>query len=434
MAETISKAKTGLAKYCLPLQNAQDLDPLMERIGDARYVLLGEASHGTHEYYTWRAEISRRLIQEKGFSFIAVEGDWPDCFEINRWVKGYPDTAEQITDVLTQFDRWPTWMWANWEIAALAEWMRKHNQGLSKDKRIGFYGLDVYSMWDSMKIIVDYLEKEDPEAAAYAKRAIDCFEPYGEEESYATALSMMKSSCREAVLQLLLEVRQNAAQYDHAPEAGLNAEINALVAANGEKYYRAMSAFGENSWNVRDRHMVEALNTIMNYHGPDAKVIVWEHNTHIGDARATDMAESGDINVGQLVREQHKPEEVVLVGFGSYEGSVIAGRMWDAPMEEMRVPPAIEKSVEEVLHSASPENKLLIFDQEPAIKEFFRGWMGHRAIGVVYRPDRERGNYVPTRLSARYDAFLYLDKTKALHPLHMKTTGHKTPETFPFGM
>ncbi|ALJ00908.1 erythromycin esterase family protein [Rufibacter tibetensis] len=434
MTDFTSKARTGLAKLCLPLQNSQDLDPLLERIGDAKYVLLGEASHGTHEYYTWRAEISRRLIQEKGFSFIAVEGDWPDCFEINRWVKNYPDTAESITDVLTQFDRWPTWMWANWEIAALAEWMRKYNNAVPKSQRVGFYGLDVYSMWDSMKIIVDYLEKEDPEAAAYAKRAINCFEPYGEEESYGIGLSRMKSSCREAVLQLLLEVRQKAAHYNHAPEAGLNAEINALVAANGEKYYRSMSAFGDNSWNVRDRHMVEALNTIMNYHGPEAKVIVWEHNTHIGDARATDMADEGMLNVGQLVRDQHKPEEVVLVGFGSYEGTVIAGRMWDAPMQEMPVPPAIEKSVEEVLHSASQESKLLIFDQQPALREYFRGWMGHRAIGVVYRPERERGNYVPTKLSARYDAFLYLDKTRALHPIHLKPAGQKTPETFPFGM
>ncbi|WP_210464913.1 erythromycin esterase family protein [Rufibacter roseolus] len=434
MAETTVKNRTGLANYCLPLQNAQDLNPLLERIGDARYVLLGEATHGTHEYYTWRAEITRRLVQEKGFSFIAVEGDWPDCFEINRWIKGYPDTPESIEGVLRQFNRWPTWMWANWEVAALARWLRSHNDKLVPDQKIGFYGLDVYSMWDSMKIIVDYLEKEDPQAAAYARRAIDCFEPYGEEESYATALSSMKPSCREAVLQLLLEVRQKAGQYNHAPEAGLNAEINALVAANGEKYYRAMSAFGDNSWNVRDRHMVEALNTLMNYHGTEAKVIVWEHNTHIGDARATDMVDDGEINVGQLVREQHKPEEVVLVGFGSYEGSVIAGRRWDGPMQEMPVPPAMEKSVEKILREASAENKLLIFDQQPALKEYFRGWMGHRAIGVVYHPERDRGNYVPTKLSARYDAFLYIDKTKAVHPLHLEPKGHQLPETFPFGM
>ena len=335
---------------------------------------------------------------------------------------------------MNTFERWPTWMWANWEIAALTQWLRDYNGQLAPEKKVGFYGLDVYSLWDSMKIIVDYLEKEDPEAAAYAKRAIDCFEPYGEEEMYAARLSNMKKSCREEVLRLLLEVRQNSSQYNHYPEAGLNAEVNALVAANGEKYYRAMSAFGGNSWNVRDQHMVETLNTLMNYHGPDAKVIVWEHNTHIGDARATDMAADGDINVGQLVREQHQPEEVVLVGFGSYEGTVIAGRGWDAPMQQMLVPPAIQNSVEDLLHAVSPENKLLILDQNPKLKEFFKSWLGHRAIGVVYNPARERGNYVPTKLTERYDAFLYLDKTTALHPLHIKPKGHLTPETFPFGL
>ncbi|GAB3528559.1 hypothetical protein GCM10027443_06640 [Pontibacter brevis] len=434
MAGISSELTIDLAKEYHSLQHAADLDPLMERIGDAKYVLLGEASHGTHEYYTWRAAISRRLIQEKGFSCIAVEGDWPDCFEINRWVKGYPGAPETIKDVLNKFDRWPTWMWANWEIAALAEWMRNHNSNLAPDKKIGFYGLDVYSLWDSMEIIVDYLEKEDPEAAEYAKKAIDCFEPYGEEDAYASALSLLKQSCKDEVLKLLQAVRQRAPQYDGEPEASLNAEINALVAANGEKYYRTMASFGGNSWNVRDLHMVETLNSIMKYHGPDAKVIVWEHNTHIGDARATSMADGGLLNVGQLVREQHHPEEVVLVGFGSYEGSVIAGSMWGAPMQEMPVPPAIQHSVEEMLHAMSPENKLLIFDQSPALQEHFRGWLGHRAIGVVYNPERERGNYVPTKLTSRYDAFLYIDKTQALHPLRLKPKGDLTPETYPFGM
>jgi erythromycin esterase-like protein len=312
--------------------------------------------------------------------------------------------------------------------------MRKYNHAQAPEKKIGFYGLDIYSLWDSMKIMVDYLEKQDPAAAAYAKKAIDCFEPYGEEDAYASGLRAMQKSCREEVLRLLLAVRQNAARYDHEPEAGLNAEINALVAANGEKYYRAMSAFGGNAWNVRDRHMVETLNTLMNYHGSGAKVIVWEHNTHIGDARYTDMADDGDVNVGQLVREEHRPEEVVLAGFGSYEGTVIAGKGWGAPMQEMQMPPAARNSVEERLHTISPENKLLIFEEQPALKEYFKDWLGHRAIGVVYNPASDKGNYVPTKLASRYDAFLYLDKTRALHPLRLKPDSHLTPETFPFGI
>lgn len=416
------------------LEHADDLDPLMERVGDARYVLLGEASHGTHEYYTWRSEITKRLIKEKGFKFIAVEGDWPDCFNINRWIKGYTGAGDSIEDVLHQFDRWPTWMWANWEIAALAKWLRSYNNKLIPGDKIGFYGLDVYSLWESMELIVEYLEKEDPEAAEYAKKAIDCFEPYGEEETYAAALSMMKPSCKEAVVKLLQEVRQKAPHYDHDPEARLNAEINALVAVNGEKYYRTMASFGGNSWNVRDLHMVETLNSLMDFHGQNAKVIVWEHNTHIGDARATSMADRGMLNVGQLVREQHAPEDVVLVGFGSYQGSVIAGRSWGATMQEMEVPKAKQNSVEEILHTASPENKLLIFDHKPGLKEHFRGWLGHRAIGVVYNPEAERGNYVSSRFTERYDAFLYIDKTRALHPLRMKPNGHLAPDTFPFGL
>lgn len=416
------------------LTNSGDLDPLMERIGDAKYVLLGEATHGTHEFYTWRAEISKRLISEKGFSFIAVEGDWPDCYKINRWIKGYPESGETSLDVLHQFRRWPTWMWANWEISALADWMRKYNKDLSAEKKVGFYGLDVYSLWESMEIIVDYLEKEDPETAEYARRAINCFEPYEEEDSYSSVLNTLEPTCKEEVVKLLREVRQKAHQYNGDREAGLNAEMNALVTANAEKYYRAMASFGETSWNVRDLHMVETLNSLMNFHGPDAKVIIWEHNTHIGDARATDMADDGLFNVGQLVREQHRKEEVVLVGLGSYEGSVIAGKNWGGAMQKMRVPPAVEHSVEEILHRGSPENKLLIFNEKQSLKEAFSGWLGHRAIGVVYNPERERGNYVPTKLSSRYDAFLYIDKTSALHPLKLKPDEGLTPETFPFGI
>ena len=397
-------------------------------------MLLGEASHGTHEYYTWRAKITRRLIEEKGFSFVAVEGDWPDAYQINRWIKGYPDAGDRITDVLRQFRRWPTWMWANWEIAALGEWMRGHNDGLSPDKKVGFYGLDVYSLWESMEIIVEYLEKEDPEAAAYAKRAVDCFEPYGDDGSYAAALGALGKNCKDEVVDLLREVRERSPQYQDEREAGLNAEMNALVTRNAERYYRTMATFGGESWNVRDRHMVETLDALMDFHGPEAKVVVWEHNTHIGDARYTDMANQGLFNVGQLVRQQHQDEGVVLVGFGSYRGSVIAGRMWGAEMEAMEVPPARADSVEGLLHEASPDDKLLIFDGQNELRERFDDWLPHRAIGVVYRPDSERGNFVPTRLASRYDAFLYLEETSALHPMHLEPDGQLIPETFPFGI
>ncbi len=423
-----------LEKYYHPLNDSEDLDPLLENIGNSKYVLLGEASHGTHEYYTWRAKISKRLIEEKGFSFIAVEGDWPDCYKINKWIKNYPDSEEDIQDVLKEFHRWPTWMWANWEIAAFAKWLKQHNRTREESNKVGFYGLDVYSLWDSMEIIVDYLEKEDPDTAKLAKNAFQCFEPYKARDSYASVFKSAKEGCKDEVIKLLKEVRQNAHKYDTEKEADLNAEINALVMANAEKYYEAMAGFGDDSWNVRDRHMVETLNTLMDYHDDNAKVIVWEHNTHIGDARATGMASSGLLNVGQLVREQHEKDGVVLAGFGSYKGSVMAGSSWGAPMKEMRMPEGIENSLESLLHQAKPKDKLIIFNQNKELAETFSEKIGHRAIGVVYDPGWERGNYVPSKVSERYDAFLFLDETKALHPLKLKPNGELTPETYPFGI
>ncbi|MFN3405657.1 MAG: erythromycin esterase family protein [Cytophagaceae bacterium] len=417
-----------------PLESSKDLDILLEEIGNSRYVLLGEATHGTHEFYTWRTAISKRLIEEKGFNLIAVEGDWPDCYKINRWIKGYKDSGITITEVLQSFKRWPTWMWANYEVAALSEWLREYNSNGAHNNKIGFYGLDVYSLWESMEILVEYLEKEDPKTASYSKEAFRCFEPYREEDSYANAIGELDEGCRKEVLDLLLEVRKNAKHYNGDKEAGLNAEMNALVIKNAEKYYTAMMSFSESSWNVRDQHMVETLDHIMKFHGSDAKVIVWEHNTHIGDARATDMHRSGLLNVGQLVRERHGKDGVYIVGFGTYKGTVIAGSGWGAPMKKMKVPNAKENSVEDILHNSLPENKLLIFGRNNSLNNRFESWLGHRAIGVVYHPEMDKRNYVSTKLSERYDAFIFIDETSALHPLHIVPDAHLIPETYPFNV
>jgi erythromycin esterase-like protein len=415
-----------------PLKQSADLDPLMDRIGNATCVLLGEASHGTHEYYTWRAAITKRLIQEKGFRFIAVEGDWPDCYRVNRYIKGYEQQDAEAHEVLKDFNRWPTWMWANWEIASLVSWLKDYNKRLQPDKKVGFYGLDMYSLWESMDEMVSYLEKTDPLAARMARQAVECFQPYGrDEQRYARAQFTLDDSCREPLIKLLSEIRKKAPAYDHDPEAALNTSQNAIVALNAEEYYSSMTGFNDNSWNLRDTHMMETLNRLLEFHGPDTKAIVWEHNTHIGDARYTDMKKSGMINVGQLAREQLGEDQVVLVGFGSYQGTVIAGDHWGAKMEVMPVPSAKSGSVEELLHSESPENKLIIFDENNTRK--FREVMPHRAIGVVYNSQHERyGNYVPTVLSSRYDAFLYIDRTRALHPLHLQADPRQVPETCPF--
>jgi erythromycin esterase len=414
------------------LNTSRDLDALLEDIGDRGVVMLGEASHGTHEFYTWRMAISQRLIQEKGFSFIAVEGDWPDCYRINRYVKGYKDAGDNIVEVLKGFDRWPTWMWANWEIAALAEWLRDYNKDLPANKKVGFYGLDVYSLWDSMREMIIYLEKEDPSTAQSVRKAYQCFEPYQENEHLYARYSLTEHSCRDQVLSLLKEIRSKAQHLDGDREAGFNTEQNALIAVNAEKYYSSMMSFDNESWNVRDRHMMETLDRLIQFHGTGAKGVIWEHNTHIGDARATSMKRSGMINIGQLAREQYGTDRVYLVGFATYQGSVIAGEEWGSVMEEMEVPEARVGSIEEVLHKESSQDRYLLFNTEIPEK-LYETEIRHRAIGVVYDPEREKyGNYVPSVISQRYDAFIFLDQTRALHPLHMKPHNEKVPETYPF--
>jgi erythromycin esterase len=429
----------GLKRIARPLQLVSDLDPLLDAVGDARFVLLGEASHGTSEFYTWRARISKRLIEERGFSFIAVEGDWPDCYRVNRYAKHMADSGDKAQDVLHAFERWPTWMWANREVIDLIEWLHDHNRRIASEGQVGFYGLDVYSLWDSMRAVMEYLERIDPKLAAAARRAYNCFEPYAEDvQEYARATALVPTSCEAEAVGVLRELRVNAPQFrEDGREGYFNAEQNALVAKNAELYYRTMVRGGPASWNVRDHHMVETLERLMQHHGPHAKAIVWEHNTHIGDARFTDMARAGMVNVGQLVRQAHERDGVMLVGFGTHRGTVIAADEWGAPMERMRVPPARADSFEEAMFNAAVGDSLLLFNGRddggvPGLEEP----LGHRAIGVVYDPNAERcGNYVPTIMPRRYDAFLYIDETRAVDPLHMPVhVDGEPPETYPSGV
>jgi erythromycin esterase-like protein len=429
----------GVRRIARPLATADDLDPLIERIGDARYVLLGEASHGTSEFYTWRTEISRRLVREKGFTLIAVEGDWPDCYRVNRYVRGFPDSGESAEAVLHAFERWPTWMWANREVVDLVSWLRRHNDREHPERRVGFYGLDVYSLWDSMRAVVEYLERIDPELAHGARRAYSCFDPYYDDaQDYARATALVPTSCEPEAVAVLRELRARAPEYrEDGREAYFNAEQNALVARNAELYYRTMVRGGPSSWNVRDTHMVETLERLMKHHEPHAKAIVWEHNTHVGDARYTDMARHGMVNVGQLVRDRHDDEGVVIVGFGTHRGTVIAGEEWGEPMERMRVPAAREGSWEDACHRADPGDKLFLFtDDADGGAAGLEGPLDHRAIGVVYDPRNERwGNYVPTVIPRRYDGFLYVDESHAVDPLRMPVrVDGEIAETFPSGM
>jgi erythromycin esterase-like protein len=415
------------------LADEADLDPLLERIGDARIVAIGEASHGTSEYYAWRAAITRRLIGERGFRFVAVEGDWPDCYRVNRSVRLRPGADEDPRTALDAFARWPTWMWANDDVVEFCRWLRAFNATRPEDRRAGFYGIDVYSLWDSMHGLVEWLREHEPQHVETAVQALQCFEPFGEDGAeYAFAGQLAPTSCERAAVDLLKSLCEQRGRQEadgpppaQDPESRFSAEQNAAVVVDAERYYRTMVRGSAESWNVRDVHMVDTLDRLLAHAGD--KAVVWEHNTHIGDARATDMADAGMTNVGQLLRERHGADDVVLVGFGSYRGGVIAGDRWGAQMTRMPVPPARPGSLEALLHEALGEDALFVVPRGDR-----PGWLDrrldHRAIGVVFRPEREKwGNYVPTVVGERYDAFLYLDDTAPLQPLHLERADEHVP-------
>ncbi len=416
----------------IPLGDPALVSAFFDRVGDARIVMFGESTHGTSEFYRWREYMSRRLIAEKGFSFVAVEGDWPDCYHVNRFAKDYPDAGASARNVLNDFARWPTWMWANEEVVRFISWLREYNAPRPLDTKAGFYGLDVYSLWDSLHELQGWLSEHAPKALPAARHAFRCFEPYGEDaQRYARSTMLVPEGCENAVIDLLVATRQAVRGTADHHEATFDAEQNARIAANAEAYYRAMVRGGPDSWNVRDRHMMETLARLLEFHGPDAKAIVWAHNTHVGDARATDMAQGGMVNIGQLARERF-PDQVVLVGMGTWRGSVIAASEWGDQMRRMEVPRGRVHSFEHLFHDRHPG--MFILDDARSRPALLRA-RGHRAVGVVYHPEWESPyNYVPTILPMRYDVFINIPHTMALHPLHMEPpVGREYPETYPWG-
>ncbi|MGV3538260.1 MAG: erythromycin esterase family protein [Rufibacter sp.] len=409
-----------LTKGVYPLQSTADLDVLLNDIGNSQYVLLGEASHGTAEYYEWRAQITQRLVQEKGFNLIAVEGDWPATYALNQYIQG--QRGGNANQVLQAYQRWPTWMWANQEIATLADWLRQHNASAGQNSKVGFYGMDVYSLWESLDELQNYLDRTNPTAAQLARNAQSCLATYNRDEQQYAQATTQGTTCANQLQQLLQAVQSHRQNQPAGDEVAFNAEQNALVAVNAERYYYQMVRSSAGSWNLRDRHMQETVNRLVSQRGNNAKIIIWAHNTHVGDARYTDMAQAGMVNVGQLLREQHAAAGVYLVGFGSYEGKVIAADYWGGATEEMTVPPAQPGSWESILRSHSPTDKLLLSKGLRDIPDAMRS-RGHRAIGVTYSPGSEQGNFVPTILPQRYDAFLFIDRTTALHPLSTLSSG-----------
>jgi erythromycin esterase-like protein len=424
----------------LPLIGAPaDYDALLDLIGKARLVLLGEASHGTHEFYRHRAQITKRLIAERGFSAVAVEADWPDAYRVNTFVRG-EGADQEASEALAGFQRFPAWMWRNADVLDFVGWMRTYNEH-HPSQQAGFYGLDLYSLHASIRAVLDYLDKVDPEAARRARYRYGCFEHFGEDTQaygYAAGFGLSKS-CEDEALEQWLELRRRATDLSTrdgrvARDAYFFAEQNARLVRNAEEYYRSMFQGRISSWNLRDTHMAETLHALMQHLGrKDAKLVVWAHNSHLGDARATELGEHGELNLGQLARQRYGLESV-LVGFSTYTGTVTAASDWDGPAERKHVRPGLRGSYERLFHETGVPSFLLPLRGEGELASVLSEPRLERAIGVIYLPHSERvSHYFHARLPEQFDAVLHIDETRAVEPLE-KTAKWETaevPETFP---
>jgi erythromycin esterase-like protein len=422
-----------------------NFDQLLTDIGERRFVLMGEASHGTHEFYKARAEITKRLIAEKDFSAVAVEADFPDAYRVNRYIRGV-GKDQTANDALSDFTRFPLWMWRNADVLDLVGWLRVHNDKFQKqEQKAGFYGIDLYSLHASIEAVLEYLDKIDPDAARRARYRYGCFEDFGEDpQSYGYAAGFdMQMSCEKEVINQLIEIQRRASEYANrdgfvAKDEYFYAEQNARLVKNAEEYYRSMFRGRVSSWNLRDRHMAESLHALsahLESSGQTGQVVVWAHNSHLGDARATEMGEQGEWNVGQLVREKYG-EAAFLLGFTTYAGSVTAATNWDEPPQLKRVRPGMENSYEQFFHETGlPRFYLNLKDGEA--NKILRQPRLERAIGVIYRPESERvSHYFNARLAVQFDAVIHFDETRAVEPLDKVASWEHddAPETFPTGI
>lgn len=413
-----------------------NLDNLLERIGDSRIVLLGEASHGTAEFYEMRARITKELIEKKGFTVIAAEADWPDAAHINNYIHGRePDALLQDQP----FSRFPTWMWANQSVLDFTHWLKVHNDkmGLS-DEKVGFYGLDLYSVYNSMEVVLHYLEKVDPQTAEVARIRYGCLMPWADDLSLYSRAIVTKQyrECEREVLIILQTLLEKQMEYSLADgEKFFNAEQNAKLVADAERYYRTMYYAGSNSWNQRDQHMFETLQNVLKFRGPESKVVIWAHNSHIGDASATQMSASGEINIGQLVRQKYA-DKAYTIGFGTDHGTVAASSEWGGPLETKKVQPSHIDSYERVCHEVKTDNFLLPLRkplQELTRKKLLPERL-ERAIGVIYRPEAElQSHYFYASLPQQFDEYIWFDETHAVEALTKETT-KGVFDTFPFGL
>jgi erythromycin esterase-like protein len=425
-----------------PLSGAPgDHDRLIEAVGSSRIVLLGEASHGTHEFYRQRAVITKRLIEERGFRAVAVEADWPDAYRVNRWVHGADEDAD-AEQALRGFERFPTWMWRNADVLDFVGWLRAYRE--ASGRQVSFFGLDLYSLYRSIASVIEHLERVDPKQAEAARSRYACFDRFERSQDYGYAvMSGLTPACREDVGAQLIELQRLGDAYLRrdgiaAEDEQFHAEQNARLVVEAERYYRAMfSGRHELSWNLRDRHMADALQRLLahldRHGGEPAKVVVWAHNSHVGDARKTEMQQRGELNLGQLTREGFGAD-AALIGFSNYEGTVTAASEWDGPAKRMRVRPGLPGSYEELLHQTGIPNLMLDLDRAGTVHELLAEPRLQRAIGVIYRPETERSShYFYTRLAEQFDVVLHFDRTRAVEPLERSAEWDHSepPETYP---
>jgi erythromycin esterase-like protein len=423
---------------------AADFDPLLDFIGDSQFVLLGEASHGTHEFYRTRAELTQRLIEEKNFIAVAAEADWPDAYRVNRYVRHVSDDAN-AEQALTGFQRFPTWMWRNTDVVAFVEWLRTHNEPLPASRCAGFYGIDLYSLSASVQAVLRYLDKADPAAAKRARQRYSCFDHYAEDtQAYGYAATVgLTEPCEREVVSQLVEMQRNALELARrdgrlAEDEFFFAEQNARVVKNAEEYYRSMFGGRVESWNLRDQHMVETLQALVAHLERDVKnpkIVLWAHNSHLGDARATQMSQRGEWNVGQLVREQYD-DAARLIGFTTYTGTVTAASDWDAPAECKRVRPSLPDSYERLFHETELQDFYLLWRDTKVAPQLRRERL-ERAIGVIYRPESERmSHYFEACLPSQFDAVIHFDETSAVEPLERtpRWISGEPEETYPTGI
>ena len=425
--------------------SSTDYDQLLDFIGEARFVLLGEASHGTHEFYRERARITKRQICEKGFGAIAVEADWPDAYRVNRYVHGENADAD-ATEALSGFRRFPSWMWRNADVLDFVGWLRSHNDSLELEERVGFYGLDLYSMHASIEAVLRYLDKVDPAGAQRARQRYACFEHFGEDaQAYGYAAGFgLSHTCETEVVAQLIDMQQRAIEYVRkdggvAVERYFDAKQNAHVVKDAEHYYRTMFRGRVSSWNLRDQHMTETLEDLAEHlDSPQrpSKVVVWAHNSHLGDARATQMGQSGEWNVGQLVRQKYG-KACRLIGFSTYSGTVTAASNWDGPAERKQVRPGRDDSYEGLFRQVGIPAFALTLDPGTHVTSGLTEPMLERAIGVVYLPESEQAShYFQAQLSDQFDGVIHFDETRAVEPLESsveRETGEPA-ETFPSGV